>query len=141
VACLGLLTGCARTVTVPDPAPSGRTAEICSALLADLPAAVLGQDRREVTPGRYSAAWGDPTITLRCGVTKPPRLGPASACYEVNGVGWFSENGTGGLIFTTIGRPAYVEVAVPSAYAPEANALVDLAAVVSRHDPVQQPCL
>ncbi len=29
---------------------------------------------------------------------------------------------------------------MPTAYAPEANALVDVAAAVSAHDPVQQPC-
>ena len=121
--------------------PSGKSVEVCAALLADLPPRVLDAERRETQPGRFTAAWGSPSITLRCGVEKPPRLTPASACFEVNGVGWFAEEGSGGYLFTTIGRTTYVEVGVPSHYAPEANALVDLAAVVSAHDPLLKPCI
>jgi hypothetical protein len=135
------LTACSAVVSVPDPAPTGESEGVCSALMADLPATVLDGKRREVEPGRHSAAWGDPPITLRCGVDKPPELSAASACYEVNGVGWFAEEASGGYLFTTIGRTAYVEVGVPSEYAPEANALVDLAATVNSHDPVLKPCL
>ena len=110
-------------------------------MLADLPVTVLDEQRRKVEPGHRSAAWGDPAITLRCGVEKPPKLTAASPCYEVNGVGWFAEEASGGYLFTTIGRTAFIEVGVPSEYAPEANALVDLAATVSRHDPLLKPCL
>jgi hypothetical protein len=109
--------------------------------MADLPMTVLDGQRRKVEPGRRSAAWGDPAITLRCGVEKPPKLTAASPCYEVNGVGWFAEEASGGYLFTTIGRTTFVEVGVPSEYAPEANALVDLAATVSRHDHLLKPCL
>ena len=105
-----------------------------------LPGTVLDSKRRTVTPGRFSAAWGKPPISLRCGVDRPPGLTPASDCFEVNGVGWYAERAATGYLFTTIGRTAYVEVGVPSHYAPEANALVDLAAVVNAHDPLLQPC-
>ncbi len=128
-------------MAVTEPEPTGRAREICTALMADLPATVLDQRRREVRPGQFAAAWGDPTITLRCGGPKPPSLGAASECFEVNGVGWFAEQGNGGYLFTTIGRPAYVELAVPTRYAPEANALVDVAGAVTRHDPVTAPCV
>jgi Protein of unknown function (DUF3515) len=128
-------------MSVPDPAPTGESESVCAALMADLPATVLDEKRQEVEPGRHSAAWGDPPITLRCGVDKPPELTTASPCYEVNGVGWFAEEASGGYLFTTIGRTAYVEVGVPSDYAPEANALVDLAATVNSHDPLLKPCL
>jgi hypothetical protein len=114
---------------------------VCTALMGDLPAIVLDGKRRTVEPGRFTAAWGDPAITLRCGVDKPPKLTPASACYEVNGVGWFAEEASGGYLFTTIGRATFVEVGVPSRYTPEANALVDLAATVSAHDRLLKPCL
>ncbi len=109
--------------------------------MADLPTRVLDAKRRRAQPGQFSAAWGEPPITLRCGVEKPPGLTSAGACYEVNGVGWFAEAASGGYLFTTIGRTTYIEVGVPSHYAPEANALVDLAAVVSKHDPLLKPCL
>jgi hypothetical protein len=135
-----LVAGCARTVAMTDPTPSPSTAAQCSTVMAALPDRVLDQPRRTVEPGRLSAAWGDPTITFRCGVAKPPGLGPESECFEVNGVGWFAEKAQGGYLFTTIGRPAYVQVGVPTDYAPEANALVDIADAVTRL-PVDQPCV
>lgn len=123
-----------------DPAPPDPIRQRCAALMAALPETVLDQRRRAVEPGELSAAWGDPTITLRCGVDRPPGLGAASECFEVNGVGWFAEEAQGGYLFTTIGRPVYVQVGVPTAYAPEANALVDLADAV-RTIPVDRPCV
>jgi hypothetical protein len=135
------VTACSSAVSMPDPAPTGQSEQVCTAVMADLPVTVLDEQRRKVEPGRRSAAWGDPAITLRCGVEKPPKLTAASPCYEVNGVGWFAEEASGGYLFTTIGRPAFIEVGVPSEYAPEANALVDLAATVSRHAPLLKPCL
>ena len=135
------LTGCTRTVALPDPSPAASDLATCVRLMSALPDRVLDAERRFVTPGQLSAAWGKPVITLRCGVVKPPSLGDASQCFEVNGVGWFAEQGTGGYLFTTIGRSTYVEVGVPSAYAPEANALVDLAAAVSANDPLVKPCV
>jgi len=87
-----------------------------------------------------TAAWGDPPITLRCGVGAPPGLTPESECLEVNGVGWFSEDADGGTLYTTIGREVLVELGVPEDYAPEASALVDVAAAVSAHDPLLKPC-
>lgn len=135
-----LLTGCAGSVAITDARPDAAARPVCAAMMADLPAHVLDQSRRTVTPGALSAAWGKPAITLRCGVAKPAGLVPSSQCFEVNGVGWFAEEAKNGYFFTTIGRPAFVEVRVPATYAPEANALVDLAATVSAHDPVQSPC-
>lgn len=109
--------------------------------MAELPEEVLDQGRRRVQPGSLSAAWGNPTITLRCGVPRPPTLTAGSPCIEVNSVGWFAEEASGGYLFTTIGRAAFVEVGVPAAYAPEATALVDLADAISEHVPRERPCL
>jgi hypothetical protein len=128
-------------VALPDPAPSGADLSTCTQLMADLPGQVLDQDRRTAEPGVFSAAWGSPVISLRCGVTKPPTLNAASQCLEVNGVGWFAEEAQGGYLFTTIGRQTYVELAVPSEYAPESGALVDLAATVQQHDRLIKPCV
>ncbi len=125
------------------PEPQGAAVEVCTALVADLPSTVAGQEAREVTAaaGAFTAAWGTPPITLRCGVAEPAALEPTSQCYEVDGVGWFAEPGEDGYLFTTIGRTAFVEVGVPGRYAPEADVLVDLAEVVRSHDPVLQPCV
>ncbi len=133
-----LLGGCA--VAVPDPAPEPRDRPVCAALLAALPERVLDQAQRKVRPAGFSAAWGDPPVVLRCGVPQPAGLTASSECIEVNDVGWFDEPGAGGRIYTTIGRAVFVEVTVPSAYAPEVNGLVDVAAAVSAHDPLITPC-
>ena len=137
---VGTTAGCARAVAVAEPSPDAEDRAVCAALLAGLPQDVEGQRRRKVTPGVLTAAWGDPPITLRCGVPAPPALTPSSECLEVNGVGWFNEDVPGGVLFTTIGRATFVEVAVPAAYTPPVNPLVDLAAAVTAHDPLEQPC-
>jgi hypothetical protein len=136
-----VLTACSGDVAVNDPTPTGADQSTCTALMSALPTQVLGQQQRHVRPGVFSAAWGDPAITLRCGVAKPQALTAASECLEVNGVGWFSEQAQHGVLFTTIGRRTFIEVAVPEKYAPETGALPDLADVVTRHDAVLQPCV
>ena len=136
-----LATGCTGKVDVTAPDPDPRTAAVCAAVMADLPRTVLDGARRATTGGPATAAWGKPAITLRCGVTPPSGLGPTSPCLEVDGVGWFEEQQQNGSLFTTIGRPAYVELAVPDDYAPESGALVDVAHAVASHDPVQTPCV
>ncbi len=135
-----LLTGCSGTVALPDPTPDEAGRTVCAALLGDLPANVLDGTRRPTEPGGLTAAWGDPPITLRCGVAPPPGLTPTSECIEVDGVGWFGESAEGGMLYTTIGRRVFVELGVPSDYAPEAGALVDMAAAVTAHDPLERPC-
>jgi hypothetical protein len=137
-----LLAGCSGPVEVPPPTPSEDAAGICRSLIATLPETVDGHDRRETDPASdYTAAWGDPAIILACGVTKPPGLGPASQCFEVNGVGWFAEQQEQRVRFTTIGREAFVQVIVPKDHAPEANPLVDLAAPITRQIPVVDACV
>jgi len=133
------LAGCGK-VAVDDPVPDPAAASVCAGIMGDLPQQVLGQGRRTVEPGRYSTAWGKPAIVLRCGVPAPKALTQRSECLEVNGIGWFAEEASGGMIFTTIGRQAFVEVAVPTRYAPESGALVDLGDAVTAHDPVTKPC-
>lgn len=138
-----VLAGCSAEVAVDAPSPDPQAAEICTAVMADLPTTLVGQPARDVAAGPDSpvAAWGTPPITLRCGVERPAALQPTSQCYETDGVGWFVEEVADGYLFTTIGRPAYVEVGVPSRYAPEADVLFDLVPAISAHDPVEQPCV
>ena len=140
VACTLALAGCAGPVQLTEPTPGPADRTTCDAVLAALPHQVLESTHRPTEPGVLTRAWGDPPITLRCGVSAPPGLTPSSECLEINGVGWFAENAEGGTLFTTIGRAVFVEVGVPADYAPEVNVLVDLAAAVSEHNPVEQPC-
>jgi Protein of unknown function (DUF3515) len=140
LAVLTLLSACSGAVAVTEPQPDAADRALCTQLLEALPDQVLESIRRPTEPGVLTRAWGDPPITLRCGVAAPPGLTPASECLEVNGVGWFNEDAEGGVLFTTVGRAVFIEVGVPHAYAPEVNPLVDLAAAVSAHDPLVQSC-
>jgi Protein of unknown function (DUF3515) len=140
VACAAAVGGCgASEVEVSAPTQGPRA---CTALVAQLPRTVAGQQPRAVSPARALAgAWGDPAIVLRCGVPAPPALGPASSCAVVNHVGWFAEERADGFRFTTIGRSANVQVSVPYEYEPAANALIDLAHAVRSTVPQVDPCV
>jgi hypothetical protein len=135
-----LAAGCGSTLSVDEYPTEPGTSVNCQGLFADRPLKVADQKNRLVKDENASA-WGDPAIILRCGVEKPRNLGPAARCDMVNGVGWFTESTADGYLFTTIGRDYYVSVDVPHDYAPEADALADLADSVARHDPVTKPCV
>ena len=149
---LVVVVGCSADVEVRPTSPTGAAAKQCSALVAQLPDRVAGQQARPVQPAAVlGAAWGDPPIVLRCGVAEPASLQADSSCFVVNDVGWLAERdghpvtGTepvdSDLVFTTIGRSTYVEVTVPDDYQPAADALVDLAgAIVAATDDVH-PCV
>lgn len=141
VALVAVTASCSTALDLPDPDPGAEARGQCTALMADLPETVRDEDRREVRPGELTAAWGDPPITLRCGVPQPPGLTRSSECWEVNGVGWFAEEAEGGMLFTTIGRGTFVEVGVPAGYTPHADALVNVAAPIEAHIPSEQPCV
>lgn len=62
-------------------------------------------------------------------------MGSATESAGVNGVDWLPEKRKDGYRFTTVLRRAYVEVTVPGKYAPEVNALLDLAKAVKKTVP------
>ena len=133
-----LLGGCSEGL-YDFPTEAG-TATVCRQLVDDVPVFVASETQTPVASDRI-AAWGDPRIELRCGVTRPKALTPTSSCDEVDGVGWLTEKtDDGGHRFTTIGRTPYVSVKVPANVEPAGAALVDLAKVVSDHTEVTAPC-
>jgi hypothetical protein len=141
--CAIVLAGCsAGPAPVPVPSPAPEVAAACTDLIKALPAKVLDAKRRATTPeSPLTTAYGDPPIEMTCGVAAPAGMAEAqSQCFEVNGVGWFAKQVQNGYIFTTVGRTLYFEVAVPSKYAPEANALTDVSEAVHRHDELVTPC-
>ena len=134
-----LLSACSSTIDVPPPAPTDAAAQVaCARLVATLPGRLDGHERRRVAPrDALAAAWGDPPIVLRCGVGAPPLdISGEQPDVEVDGVTWRPVSQRDGYLFTTLDRVAYVEVRVPSAYAPEVNPLVDLAGPVKQTVPV-----
>lgn len=136
-----MVAGCSDAVLVTAPPPSGDAVAVCRTLLDFAPATVAGQNARDVGSEGFALAWGSPPIVVRCGVSDAVGLTPSAPCYPVNGVGWYSEELDEAYRFTTIGRQVPVEVTVPHEYAPEADALVDLAAAVKDADPVLRRCV
>lgn len=142
-----LLAGCGGPgpVRAEVPRPAGEAAAACRALAERLPDSVLDEGPREVAdPSPYVAAWGDPAVLLRCGVPRPAKLTPGGEEYRpdadavtVDDVSWLLEETADGHRFTTVERTVHVEVTVPAAYAPEVNALVDLAGPVAAAVPLE----
>lgn len=130
-----VLAGCGRDVAVTPPAQGEDAATVCSSLAAALPATLDGASRRTVTPAvPATAAWGDPPMVLRCGVPRPAAFSPTSLVTSVDGVDWFAEQLTAGVLVTVTGRSAYVEVAIPEDYEPAA-VLSGLAGAIRAADP------
>jgi hypothetical protein len=130
-----LLAGCSEppAVAVSPPDVSIAFRAYCDHLDVLLPSKV--DDRRTIptTPkSRYTAAWGDPAVQMRCGVSRPAGLTRTSEVIEVDRVDWFLVETDDAYVFTTVNRAANVEVSVPSAVPrTEATApLVDLAPAV-----------
>jgi hypothetical protein len=130
-----LLAACSSAASVdpPDP-PVGAAA--CAELMSALPTSLVGQQSRPTDPtSDLTSAWGDPAITLRCGVADPDALTPTSQLISIDGVDWFPEELTDGYVFTTYDRVTNVEVTVPDDYSPEADAVTLLSGVVKRTVP------
>jgi Protein of unknown function (DUF3515) len=125
---LGLLALRDRPVEVAVPA--GASDAACARLADRLPETLRGQPRRPTSSASPAvAAWGDPAIVWRCGVTPP---GPTEEeCTQVNGVDWVRQPLSDGSSFTTYGREPAVQLLVPRAYAPEPLTLPALSAVVA----------
>jgi hypothetical protein len=138
-----VLAGCSPgPAPVPVPSPAPEVAAACTQLIQAMPAKVLDQKKRKTSPeSPLTTAYGDPPIEVTCGVAAPAGMAEAqSQCFQVNGVGWFAKQVQNGYIFTTIGRELYLEMAVPSKYSPEANALTDVSDAIHNHDKLVTPC-
>jgi hypothetical protein len=121
------------TAPVPMPARplAPPQAAACRDLLAHLPGALRDRPRRPVTAGPdQNAAYGDPPITLACGV--PPISLPQTAdVYALSGVCWYSQPGDGGTMWTTVDRETPVRVTVPSAYHSPGQWVIEFSAPIS----------
>ncbi|WP_040703784.1 DUF3515 domain-containing protein [Nocardiopsis salina] len=130
-------TGCGpQTVQMSPPETDGTTTEVCSEFVAELPDTLLDAERAEVQPDSETmAAWGDPPISLRCGVPRPDDLQPDSLLEEVNGVAWLPQPEDDPTMFTAVGHEAYVELQVPSGHGAPAPALTTVSDLISEHIP------
>jgi hypothetical protein len=104
------------------------TGEVCLAVTSQLPTKLRDLPGRKVTAGpEQNAAWGEPPITLACGITQPtmcervdgghPGCVPLDATmYAMNGVCWWGQDGPAANVFTTMDREVVVRVTVPAGY-------------------------
>jgi hypothetical protein len=92
----------------------------CRAVAGLLPDQLTtGVSRRTVTPASdTTSAYGDPAITVRCGV---PAGSEADDPYTFNDVRWALHDSGASRTWTTIGRAVNVEVVVPDAYSSQAE--------------------
>ena len=141
---LVLLAGCTTSapeatgpVDVPGAAFSdARVQAACAALIEALPDEVdPGVTRRPVSgDARSTAAWGDPPVTLECGVPEPDR--PEEPIF-VNGVQWSVRDIGAGFRWTTRDRAPAVAVDIPSAYENGAEIINPISTTLQQAVPVR----
>jgi hypothetical protein len=118
-------------VQMSAPPLSPPQAAACRELLVRLPGALRDRPRRPVTAGpEQNAAYGDPPITLACGVP-PISLPPTADVYALSGVCWYSQPGNGGTVWTTVDRDTPVRVTVPAAYHSPGQWVIEFSAPIA----------
>jgi hypothetical protein len=115
-------------VEVAAPKLTGRAAQVCLAVTSQLPTQLRNLPARKVSAGpEQNAAYGEPPITVSCGVAQPrmcksvedktPGCVPLVAdVLLMNRVCWLSAEAAGRTTFTTMDREVPVEVVVPTTY-------------------------
>jgi len=100
----------------PPPALSAAQQRACQDLISALPTDLGDLPARPVdSSSPYVAAWGEPAVTLRCGVRRPPSFIATADVQQINGVTWFPERRGATTAWVVVDRPVYVEVLVPAA--------------------------
>ncbi|WP_244328486.1 DUF3515 family protein [Yimella sp. cx-51] len=137
VAIGALVTGCGSDVVSVTPA-DGHADPLCSKAGAHWPDTVASQAKQAVsTAGKTEAAWGDPAIIARCGVSMPS---PSEDCISANGVDWVMHELSDGKSFVTYGRLPAIQVLVPKDYAPEPMVLGAFSAAAKQIPQGQHRC-
>jgi hypothetical protein len=119
-------------VDMAAPPLSEHVAAVCLALTSQLPATVRNLPARKVSAGpEQNAAYGEPPLTVACGVARPvmcETLGATGGCVpldtellNMNGVCWVPVASARSTTFTTMDREVPVQVTVPADYAQAAQ--------------------
>jgi hypothetical protein len=105
-------------VSVSAPPESAGASRYCPRLLAAVPLTLADLPARPVdSSSPFVAAWGEPAVLLRCGVSRPRRFVVGVQTIVVNGVTWYPEPTGNRTVWTAVDRPVYVELSVPTGYA------------------------
>jgi hypothetical protein len=118
-------------VRMDAPALSDDATVACRALLSQLPDALSDRPRRPVTAGpEQNAAYGDPAITLACGVGTPS-VPPTDEVSVLDGVCWYSAPDKTGTTWYTLDRVVPITVRIPAAYQHTAEWAIDFSAPIA----------
>lgn len=125
-----LLAGaCASAPTVTIESYQPIKPEVCARVIPNLPGELLTQGKRKITQSPIQdvvAAWGDPVITLRCGVTTAIDAALKPEVITVNDIDWRYEELDGGTRFYSSSLQTVIRIDVPSAYGNPVDALAVL---------------
>lgn len=130
---------------VPMAAPKlpARAAEVCLAVTSQLPAKVRDLAPRQVSAGpEQNAAYGEPPLTVACGVAQPRTcVTPVAGCIPLDTellvmdrVCWYADQQPAATIFTTMDREIPVQVTVPKQYEPSGQWANEFSTVVVETD-------
>lgn len=121
---LGLVNN-ANPVVATGPVPvaavgqPGAGSAACNTLMPKLPRIMAGAEQRPIEGGGDGiAAWGDPTIILRCGLETPQELTCSAALTQVDEVAWLQLANDGQPDTTTYiaaDRAVRIAVTLPTA--------------------------
>jgi hypothetical protein len=118
----------ATPVQMDAPTLSAADQQVCLAVTSQLPTQLRNLPARKVSAGpEQNAAYGDPAITVRCGVPQPKMCQTVTpgqtGCVPLdadllvmNGVCWYGDDGPATKLFTTMDREVAVQVGVPASY-------------------------
>jgi hypothetical protein len=118
-------------VRMDAPALSTDAAVACRALLSHLPDSLGDRPRRPVTAGpEQNAAYGDPPITLACGLGTPS-VPPTDEVTVLDGVCWYAAPDKSGTTWYTLDRVVPITVRIPAAYQHSAERAIDFSAPIA----------
>ncbi|MFI1989406.1 DUF3515 family protein [Actinoplanes sp. NPDC020271] len=115
-------------VELAAPELSARAAEVCLAVTSQLPDQVRNLPARKVSAGpEQNAAYGEPPLTVSCGVTQPKMCeqvdDTSGTCVPLvadlllmNRVCWYYQDKADRTTFTTMDREVPVQVDVPASF-------------------------
>jgi hypothetical protein len=135
----------ATPVRMAAPKLAARPAEVCLAVTSQLPNQVRDLPARKVSAGpEQNAAYGEPPLTVECGVAQPrmcATLNAGPGCVPLdtellimNRVCWYAATRGADAVFTTMDREVPVQVTVPSGYANPAQWANEFSDVVVQTD-------
>jgi hypothetical protein len=132
------LTVPSSAVSVKVPDLSQHDAEVCRALVTELPGELGKLPQRAVTgdggASEIAAAWGDPAVTLRCGV-EPVEVAGDAQLFRLGETCWYVAETKQHTTWTTVDRENPVEVAVPAKLDEPGQLVQGLTTAVSKKVP------